>query len=163
METALRRYIWAINVVVVALCVTMVAQALRVAVESRTAILRSLRDARAAPDPGIERCGERHYRITREAIAEALGNASHMSRSARIVPEVRDGQVVGLRLYSVLPGGRFDRIGLRNGDLVRTVNGLPLSSPEKALEVYAHLGSSRHVWLEVEREGRIVLFDYVIE
>jgi general secretion pathway protein C len=154
---------WAINVVVVALCVTMVAQALRVAVESRTAILRSLRDARAAPDPGIEKCGERHYRITREAVDEAFANASQVSRSARIVPEVRDGQVAGFRLYAVRPGGPYDRIGLRNGDRVRTVNGVPLSSPEKALEIYGQLKGSRHVWLEVEREGRSVRFDYFVK
>jgi type II secretory pathway component PulC len=73
-------------------------------------------------------------------------------RNARLV--VRDGQVVGLRFYAALdPALPLAKVGLKEGDVLLTVAGIELTSPEQALEARARLGRVACSTMTVEREG----------
>jgi general secretion pathway protein C len=111
---------------------------------------------------GIKKTGEHTYEIQRSTLESVLGNMSLLSRSARIVPEIRDGKAAGFRLYSVRPEGPFALIGMQNGDVISSINGLEITSPEKALEVYAKLKSASHLSLGLERNGAKVAKEYSI-
>jgi general secretion pathway protein C len=113
-------------------------------------------------DRGIKKTGEHNYEIQRQTLESVLGNMNLLSRSARIVPEIRDGKAAGFRLYSVRPDGPFAKIGMQNGDVISSINGLEITSPEKALEVYAKLKSASHLSLGLERNGQKVTKDYSI-
>jgi general secretion pathway protein C len=113
-------------------------------------------------DRGIKRLGERRYEIQRGTLNSVLGNLALLSRSARIIPEVRAGKAAGFRLLAVRPDGPFAKIGLQNGDVVASINGLEMSSPEKALEVYGKLKSASHLELGLERNGQKVSSEYTI-
>jgi general secretion pathway protein C len=113
-------------------------------------------------DRGIKKTGENTYEIQRATLESVLGNMSLLARSARIVPEMRDGKAAGFRLYSVRPDGPFAKIGMQNGDVLSAINGLEITSPEKALEVYAKLKSASHLSLGVERNGQRLTKDYSI-
>jgi general secretion pathway protein C len=116
----------------------------------------------AEMDRGIKKTGEHTYELQRSTLDQVLGNMSLLSRSARIVPEIRDGRPAGFRLYSVRPEGPFAKIGLQNGDVIASINGLEMSSPEKALEVYSKLKSASHLSLGLERNGQKLTKDYSI-
>jgi general secretion pathway protein C len=113
-------------------------------------------------DRGIKKTGEHTYEIQRGTLEAVLGNMSLLSRSARIVPEIRDGKAAGFRLYSVRPDGPFAKIGMQNGDVISAINGLEITSPEKALEVYAKLKSASHLSVGLERNGQRITKDYGI-
>jgi general secretion pathway protein C len=113
-------------------------------------------------DRGIKKTGENTYEIQRATLESVLGNMSLLARSARIVPEMRDGKAAGFRLYSVRPDGPFAKIGMQNGDVLSAINGLEITSPEKALEVYAKLKSASHLSLGLERNGQRLTKDYSI-
>jgi general secretion pathway protein C len=113
-------------------------------------------------DRGIKKTGEHTYDIQRGTLESVLGNMSLLSRSARIVPEIRDGKAAGFRLYSVRPDGPFAKIGMQNGDVISAINGLEITSPEKALEVYAKLKSASHLSVGLERNGARITKDYSI-
>ena len=74
-------------------------------------------------------------------------------RSVRVVPEVQDGAVVGLRLFGIRPGSLLDSIGLRSGDRLESINGFSLASPEKALEAYARLQRAERLNVRLQRKG----------
>ncbi|HJX65624.1 MAG TPA: type II secretion system protein GspC [Polyangia bacterium] len=113
-------------------------------------------------DKGITKKGENSYEIQRGTLESVLGNMSLLSRSARIVPEMRDGKAAGFRLYAVKPDGPFAKIGMQNGDVISSINGLEITSPEKALEVYAKLKSASHLSLGMESNGKKITKDYTI-
>jgi general secretion pathway protein C len=117
--------------------------------------------AQAAP-PGIRRIGEHAYELRRSAVEAMLGDMAALGSGLRVVPELRDGQPAGLGLYGIRPGGPLTRIGLESGDLLRAVNGLPLTSPDAALAAYTALRTAAHVSLSVERAGRPITLDYVL-
>jgi general secretion pathway protein C len=85
-----------------------------------------------------------------------------LAKGARIVPETRDGKAAGFRLFSIRPEGPFAKIGLQNGDVISAINGLDMSSPDKALEVYTKLKTANHLSVGVERNGQKITKDYNI-
>ena len=40
-----------------------------------------------------------------------------------------DGEMVGVQIDGIRDGGLYDRIGLRNGDVVTEINGVSLADP----------------------------------
>lgn len=113
-------------------------------------------------DRGVKKLSEYRYEIKRGTLESVLGNLALLSRSARIVPEIRSGKPAGFRLFAVRPDGPFAKIGLQNGDVIASINGLEMTSPEKALEVYGKLKSASHLDLGLERNGQKVASDYTI-
>jgi len=111
---------------------------------------------------GIKKLGEHNYEVQRSTLDSVLGNMSMLSRSARIVPEIKDGKPAGFRLYSVRPDGPFAMIGLQNGDVISAINGLEMTSPDKALEVYTKLKSASHLSVGFERNGQKLTKEYNI-
>jgi general secretion pathway protein C len=113
-------------------------------------------------EKGIKKTGEHNYEVQRQTVDSLLGNMSLLSRSARIVPEIKDGKAAGFRLFSVKPDGPFAKIGLQNGDVISAINGLEMTSPDKALEVYTKLKSASHLSVGLERNGQKITKEYNI-
>jgi general secretion pathway protein C len=111
---------------------------------------------------GIKKVNENKYELQRSTLESVLGNMALLSRSARIVPEMKDGKAAGFRLFAVRPDGPFAMIGMQNGDILSSINGLEITSPEKALEVYAKLKSASHLSLGMERNGQKLTKEYNI-
>ena len=68
----------------------------------------------------------------------------------------------GLRLATVKPGSFVSKVGLRSGDLIRSVDGRPLRSPEDGLAAVAWLRVADQVRVELVRNGQPVTFQYVL-
>lgn len=83
-----------------------------------------------------------------------LEQPSAIARSARIVPALRDGVPSGVKIYAIRPDSLLAAIGFENGDTLRAVNDVPISTAESALEVYRTHREPDHVDLDIERRGQ---------
>ena len=70
-------------------------------------------------------------------LADALG-----CEPPRLVPNHDDGRTTGIRLVGIRPGSSAGILGFRNGDVVQSLDGRELSSPQVAMDVYEELQSS---------------------
>lgn len=115
-------------------------------------------DAGRGMDPDlkskIKRISETELEVDRSAVDKILENQADLMKSARIVPEQKDGKVVGIRLFGVRPETLLGQLGLANGDRLERINGFDMGSPEKALEAYARLRTAESLTLEVNRRGK---------
>ena len=111
---------------------------------------------------GIKKTGPNSYEVQHATLDSLLGNMAALSKAARIVPEMKDGKSNGFRLLSIKPDGPFGAIGLQNGDIISAINGLEMTSPDKALEVYTKLKTANHLSVGLERNGQKVTMDYNI-
>jgi len=50
-----------------------------------------------------------------------------------------------------------------NGDTINAVNGMDLTTPDKALEVYTKVRDAKRVKLEITRRGKLVTLHYVMK
>lgn len=79
---------------------------------------------------------------------------------------VRDRSTGKLRGYRVRPGRDrqlLSRFGLRAGDVVTSVNGIPMDNPLKALELMRDVTTLSQISLEVERNGTSQTFAFQID
>ena len=114
-------------------------------------------------DRGIKKVGEHRYQVQRRTLEAVLENPGVLSRSARPVPEIREGRMMGFRLFAVRPDGPVARTGLGNGDVITSINGLELSGPDQAVDAVSKLRSASHLSLRFERGGATITNDYDIK
>ncbi len=111
----------------------------------------------------IQKISDTEFNIDRSVVDKILENQAELMRSARIVPEQKDGKVVGVRLFGIRPDTLLGTLGLQNGDRLETINGFNMASPEKALEAYARLRTASALNVKVNRRGTPVSVDYHIK
>lgn len=76
------------------------------------------------------------------------------ANDVRVVPFFENGHALGFKIYSIRAGSELASFGFRNGDVIRSVNGRVLNSPEKALQVYELEKESRVFEVAIVRDGR---------
>jgi general secretion pathway protein C len=111
----------------------------------------------------INAVSETKFSVPRTFVDKILQNQGEIMRSARIVPHEENGQVVGVKLYGIRRNSLLGKLGLQNGDLLRTINGFEMSSPDTALEAYSRLRSASNLSVAVTRRGRPMNIDYDIQ
>lgn len=65
-----------------------------------------------------------------------------------------DGELAGFRVYPGRNRQKFAALGLRPGDLIKDIDGQPLSDPTQAMQVFQSLGTSEEVTVTIERNGQ---------
>ena len=113
-------------------------------------------------DRGIRKLAEGRYEIKRRTLELALGNLGSLARSARVMPEARDGKPYGFRLFAIRADGPFAKLGLRNDDVLVSINGLDIATPEHVLDAYGKLKTARQLVLGLIREGHEITQEYTI-
>jgi general secretion pathway protein C len=111
----------------------------------------------------IKKVSPTEFHVDRAVLDKILENQVTLMRSARIVPEQKDGKTVGIRLFGIRPETLLGTLGLQNGDRLEAINGFPMASPEKALEAYARLRKADNLNVQVTRRGKPMSIDYRIK
>ncbi len=111
---------------------------------------------------GIRKLGDNKYEIDRDLINKLLANTGALATTARIVPSQKDGKPNGFRVYGIRPGGIWSAIGVENGDTIHAINGLEMTTPDKALEVYTKIKNAAHLSISLSRRNNPVTMDYSI-
>ena len=102
----------------------------------------------------IQKISDTEFAVDRSVIDNVLENQAQLMRSARIVPEQKDGKTVGIRLFGIRPDTLLGTLGLQNGDRLEKINGFDMASPEKALEAYARLRTAPSLSVQLTRRGK---------
>ena len=76
------------------------------------------------------------FQVSRRMLRSRMGGMSAILRATKFTPHVVDGKVKGLRVSGVdkIPGAGL--IGIRDGDVIESVNGHTLNSLPKAYQVF---------------------------
>jgi type II secretion system protein C len=93
---------------------------------------------------------------------KALENLPLLLTQARAVPYFKDGQAIGLRLFAIKTGSLYEQIGLRNGDILKTINGNNLGDITQAVKLFEKLKTERSVNLTLERNRQEQSINYQI-
>lgn len=121
------------------------------------------RDPLAAEfERGIKKLGEHRYAIERRTLESVLENLGLLARAVRPVPVIKEGKMAGFRLLGVHSDGPLPRVGIANGDVLSSINGLELASPDKVVEAFRKLRSASHFSLELRRGDQQVTNDYIL-
>ncbi len=92
--------------------------------------------------------------LDRSIVAKSLENISELISQVRVRPHYKNGQADGLMLSQVRPNTLVTKMGLRNGDVIQSVNGEPITSPDDIVDLYEELRSGSSMSLEITRRGK---------
>jgi len=114
-------------------------------------------------DANIHQVSDTSYTINRTLVDRLLANQAALMSAARVIPHEEDGRTVGMKIYGIRRSSLLGRLGVQNGDMLRTINGFDLSDPNAILQAYTQLRSADHLTLQIVRRGNPVSVDYQIQ
>ncbi len=92
--------------------------------------------------------------LRRSMINDAIQDVSKLMTEVQIRPHMEEGAAAGLALSNIKPNSIFRRMGLRNGDILKSVDGQEIRSVDDALKLYENLKSASDVNVRIQRRGR---------
>jgi general secretion pathway protein C len=101
--------------------------------------------------------------VSEEEVNSALNNLPLLLTQARAVPYFQDGKSVGLRLFAIKNGSLYEKIGLLNGDILKTINGNNLGDITQAVKLFEQLRDERAISLVLERNRTAKTLQYRIQ
>jgi general secretion pathway protein C len=99
--------------------------------------------------PIVQPVGTNRQLVDRGQLQQQLGRPEFLNQ-ALIVPNP-DG---GFLVRQVQAGSLYEKLGLRPGDVIRNVNGQPLTSMDDVMRLYQQFGTAQRVLVDVQRQGR---------
>jgi general secretion pathway protein C len=112
---------------------------------------------------GVTAVSETQYNISRQLLDKVLGNQAELMRAARVIPFEENGRVVGVKVYGIRRNALLGKLGIQNGDVLRTINGFDLSSPDTALEAYTKLRETNEFSIAMMRRGAPKTMEYSVK
>jgi general secretion pathway protein C len=113
-----------------------------------------------APRGKVVRVDATHFLVDHDAAVALVEGQAELLKSARIMPTARDAGPQALRLVTLPASSRLHDFGLEKNDEIESLSGMPLGSPENALEVYAAAKGKRGAFLRVTRAGAPLTLHY---
>ncbi len=87
-------------------------------------------------------------------------NLNSMMRQIKFRPHFSEGQADGLMVYGIRPNSVFRKIGLKNGDIIKDINGTPIISKDDISHLFTDIELEDDLKLTLFRRGKIKELSY---
>ncbi len=114
-------------------------------------------------DANIHQVSDTSFTINRGLVDRLMANQAALMSAARVIPHEEDGRPVGMKIYGIRRSSLLGRLGVQNGDMLRTINGFEFTDANALLQAYTQLRSADHLTLQLVRRGSPVSVDYQIQ
>ncbi len=110
---------------------------------------------------GVRKSGGNRWFIDKDLVESQLKNTQALLSQALVVPDSKNG---GLRIDWIQDGSILGKIGLREGDVIKSINGQSVNDPSKLFSIYESLrsGEETEVTVQFLRDGVPKSFTYEI-
>lgn len=105
------------------------------------------------------------FEVSRSAVEKELGNGAGQLATFTALPAFDDGPFSGIRVSNFSAKCLLPRFGVKEGDVVASVQGTQLRGPGDIMEVAKRLEKIRtgnHVRVEIRRDGEPVTQNYLV-
>ena len=101
--------------------------------------------------------------LDKQEVTAALENLPQLLTKARVVPNLNpDGTNDGFRVVSISPASFYERIGLKNGDVIQRINGIEVKDPQTFMQVFNQLKDESSITMDLMRNNQKESFSYEI-
>ncbi len=120
--------------------------------------------APSGPKGGIVNSGNNRFAIARDEVDKTLANLNEVLTQARCVPNFEAGRPGGYRCFQIVPGSIYDKLGMKDNDVILAINGEAINDPSKAFTMLTDLKNkdTRSIELTVNRNGQVLNMNYDI-
>lgn len=111
----------------------------------------------------VQQKSESHFEVNRSEVDKAVSNLQEVLQQARAIPNFENGVQDGYKIVQIEPGSIYEKLGIKNGDVLAGLNGEPINDPGKALQLFNELKTSNHLEIKIKRDGRTMVVNYDIK
>lgn len=109
--------------------------------------------------PGGPALGQTPLAGTDTSVNKVMQDIDKYMGRARMSPYFKGGEPYGFRISSVSRGTPLHDVGVRSGDILRSVGGQPIRNPEDVNKAFAQFKDAPRVSVEIERRGAAQTID----
>jgi len=95
-----------------------------------------------------------HLEVGLKELEDAAAGSSRQIPQIAVRPHFSDGRESGMVITGIRAGSVFSRLGLKNGDILHKVNGMPFKSRYQIQSLYKGLVPGSRISMEIKRKGR---------
>jgi type II secretion system protein C len=110
----------------------------------------------------VKKLSANRFLVNREEVTAAVGDINRFMTQARLRPHFEIGKPAGFSVSEIVPGSLMEKLGLKNNDVIKKVNGMAVSRPEEVMQAYSQLQQDSNIELEIDRGGRMEILRYEI-
>ncbi len=105
---------------------------------------------------------QRIFYLKRAYVNQQLANLNALLNDARVIPIEQDGKPWFIFDF-VREGSIYEKLGLKNKDVIVQINGFTVDSLPKALKLFEALQLEEKITLRIKREDQLTDFQYFID
>jgi type II secretory pathway component PulC len=105
-------------------------------------------------DAAITKVNDAQYAAKRGFVDKLLADPDQLRELARAELHEEAGRAVGVKLYGIRRLSVLGKLGIQNGDLIHSINGMSLADIDSALEAFAQLRSASNLKVAITRRGQ---------
>ncbi len=117
---------------------------------------RAVQSMRAPPAQATQKS------MSRKQLQKQLQNFPALLSQARVIPHMLNGRPNGFTISEIAPGSLYQQAGLKNGDIILSVNGKRITGAKQAMSMYQTLQNAAAIDLELMRAGQMQQVHYDI-
>ena len=103
------------------------------------------------------------YIVDAQLVSRAQKNPQRYIGAMRADVAHKNGKAVGFKVSGIRPGSTVFALGLRSGDILKAVNGQPLTSVDQAVVAMATMQMNTKFRLDVQRNNRKLSLYYKVQ
>jgi len=115
-----------------------------------------------APSSPMRMASPTSRTMSRMNLQRQMQNLPQLLTQARVYPHMVQGKGDGFVISEIVPGSFYEQVGLRNGDILKKVNGQVIRDAGQAMQMYRRLQKAASVDLEITRAGQLQQLHYDI-
>jgi general secretion pathway protein C len=125
--------------------------------------LEDQKNFQALLNNSITDVSETEKNIDKSFIDYLVQNKGMLMQSGRILPNIENEEINGFKVYGIRKSSLWGKLGIQNGDVIHSVNGINFTGPDAALEAFTKLQGTDHMTVNVTRRGQDMNIDYNVK
>jgi general secretion pathway protein C len=99
----------------------------------------------------------------RATVAGAILRIKDIMKDVQVGPYSENGKKSGMAVAKLDEKGILQEIGVKQGDIIKSVNGLPINNPYQVINAYRRLKDKSELRVEIIRNASPLVLNYRIE
>ncbi|SFV56939.1 General secretion pathway protein C [hydrothermal vent metagenome] len=121
----------------------------------------SINESSSTPEGEVTDAGD-HKIVDKSLLEHYTNNLDDIYKNIGIADIKKNGQVTGFRVSFIKRGSPFAKLGLKRGDIIKSVNGQEINSYNSAFNVYKNMKNIQDLTLVIIRGKKEMELNYEI-
>ncbi|MEM1008716.1 MAG: type II secretion system protein GspC [Myxococcota bacterium] len=111
----------------------------------------------------IRSLGKGRYRVPKAFLNQISERLDVLASKAAIMPYFEKGKPAGFKIYNIKRGSLYEKIGIKNGDVIRQINGYKFNNIQRVLQAYGNLRNASSLNVSIQRGGKVEHMRYEMQ